>query len=78
LTGGTDGTVDSTPDGSAGSCSMSRSDDIVLSLTGSPPTAFTGTLTYTFDVDSGSDCTDQSGTYATLPCSVTYDLTGSK
>jgi hypothetical protein len=78
LSGGTDGVVDSTLDGSPGGCSMSRSDQIVLDLTGSPPTTFTGTLTYTFDVDTGSDCTDQSGTYDTLPCSVAYEVSGTK
>jgi hypothetical protein len=78
LTGGTDGVVDTGPDGSAGPCSMSRTDVIDLTLTGSPPTAFTGTLTYTFDVDSGSDCSDQSGTYDTLPCSISYVVSGTK
>jgi hypothetical protein len=78
LEGGSDSVVDTGPDGSAGPCSMSRSDVIVITLTGSPPTAFNGTLTYTFDVDSGSDCSDQSGTYDTLPCSISYAVSGTK
>jgi hypothetical protein len=77
LAGGTDGT-DTTPDGAAGACTMSRVDTVALTLTGSPPTSFTGTLTYTFDVEAGADCSDQAGTYATLPCSYAYALTATK
>jgi hypothetical protein len=77
LSGSTAG-ADSTADGSAGACAMSRLDAVVLDLTGSPPTSFTGTLTYTFDVEPGADCSDQAGTYATLPCSLGYALTATR
>ena len=44
--------------------------------------SFTATLDYSFSVTTGADCDDQlatsGGQYETLPCTVTYDLTGSK
>jgi hypothetical protein len=71
--------VDAT-DAGLGPCTMARADDIELALAaGSPPPSFTGTISYSFTVPSGSTCTDQlasaGGTYAALPCSVSYTVT---
>jgi len=73
--------VDGT-NGVAGPCNMER--DLTVDVTlgsGSPPTTFTGTLTYAFSVVTGSECSDQlsvnGGTYDTLPCSFAYSLSGS-
>jgi hypothetical protein len=81
MTNSTDNIVDSTADGGPGPCEMNRHDVLTLDLTGSPPRSFTGTLTYTFSVDTGSDCSDQmrsaGGQYTALPCTVSYTLSGS-
>jgi hypothetical protein len=76
------GNVDATDDGGIGPCNMERDDDIAMTVTGSPPTSFTGTITYNFSAVSGSDCSDQltsnGGLYDTLPCTVSYTLSGNQ
>jgi hypothetical protein len=77
----TSGAVDSAPDGAPGPCTMARYDQLALTLSGgATPQTFTGTLTYTFSVVAGSDCSDQmssaGGTYDALPCTVSYNLAG--
>jgi hypothetical protein len=76
----TSGTVDNTADGGPGACIMTRSDVLALTFAaGTPPSAFTGTLTYNFSA--GPACSDQlsaqGGIYDTLPCTVAYNLNGS-
>jgi hypothetical protein len=72
------GNVDGT-DAALGPCTMDRYDDLELDL-GSG--SFTGTLTYSFTVASGADCSDQlvasGGQYDALPCTVSYTVTASK
>ncbi len=75
--------VDGTADGGLGACTMARDDTIALTLGAeSPPTGFTGTLSYAFSVPSGSDCADQlttaGGQYDALPCTVAYSITASR
>jgi hypothetical protein len=75
------GSVDSTPDGGVGPCTMGRSDDVEVTLgTGSPPSTFSGTVTYNFTVTSTSNCSDQytsaGGMFDTLPCAVNYTVAG--
>jgi hypothetical protein len=75
--------VDGTADGGLGPCTMVRDDTLQITLgSGSPPPAFTGSLTYTFSAASGADCTDQlgvtGGSYDTLPCSLGYTLSGTR
>jgi hypothetical protein len=70
--------VDAT-DGGPGPCTMVRDDTVVVVLGGgAPPQSFTGTMGYAFSAASGADCSDQlaaaGGSYAGLPCSVTYSL----
>jgi hypothetical protein len=69
----------------AGSCDLTEVSSVTLDLSSaSSPTSFTGTATYTYSVSSGvsssNNCTDQlassGGPYSTLPCSVTYSLSG--
>ncbi len=69
-------------DGSTGPCSMTRADTLTLDLSsGAVPSSFSGSLSYTFSVDSGSSCADQmssaGGAYDTLPCTIAYTLSGS-
>jgi hypothetical protein len=68
-------------DGGTPYCAIMRSDTLDVTLAQDLAT-FTATLTYTFDVGDGSVCDDQmaqsGGPYATLPCAVTYALTGTK
>ncbi len=84
MTNATGGTVDSTADGGPGPCAMERDDNLALAIDTAQtaaPSGFTGTLTYSFSVISGSNCADQmsasGGIYDTLPCTVSYGLTGS-
>jgi hypothetical protein len=75
--------VDTAPDGGAGPCTLTRTDTLHVSLaSGSPPPKFQGTIEYAFSVQGGSDCSDQlaanGGTYDTLPCSVSYAMTGAR
>lgn len=67
-----------------GPCDLQQSTQLDLTLgLGSPPTTFTGSLTYTFVTSTGvsttSDCTDEltssGGQFDTLPCTTTYTLT---
>ncbi|HEY1693298.1 MAG TPA: hypothetical protein VGG39_14120 [Polyangiaceae bacterium] len=80
ITDSTTGNVDGT-DASLGPCTLQRDDDMAITLAS---TSFTGTLSYSFTVASGSDCDDQlvssgaGGQYETLPCTVSYTLTGSQ
>lgn len=64
-------------------CAMTRVDSMPIALSLEPqPLSFTGALSYSFSVTSGSDCTDQltssGGTYDVLPCAVAYDLTATR
>jgi hypothetical protein len=77
--------VDGTDAGVEGPCDLQNTTVIDLTLSsGSPPTSFTGTITYTFvaatGVSTATDCTDQlsasGGSYDTLPCTASYTLTG--
>jgi hypothetical protein len=68
---------------SAGPCNLERDDTIDVTLaTGSPPPTFTGSISYTFSPVAGSDCGDQlsvtGGPYDTLPCTIAYDVTGTR
>ena len=70
-------------DAGAGPCTMTRTDSLHVTLApGSPPGTFTGTMSYLFTVESGSDCTDQltaaGGSYSALPCSVSYAIAGTR
>jgi hypothetical protein len=72
------GNVDGT-DAALGPCTMERSDDLELDLASG---SFTGTVSYSFTVASGADCSDQlvasGGQYDALPCTVSYTVTASK
>jgi hypothetical protein len=71
-------------------CMMARNDvvDLVLAPMAAPSrdvgaaTSFKGTLSYRFTATDGSSCEDQltesGGDFATLPCDVQYDLTGTR
>ncbi len=70
-------------DGGLGPCTLTRSDDIELTLpTTDPPATFTGTISYAFAVPGGSTCSDQlasaGGTYAALPCRVSYTFAAAR
>jgi hypothetical protein len=68
------------PKSNLGACTLTRSDTMALAVTGSPISAFTGTLSYTFAPTADSDCSLAVGpqAYATLPCTVSYTLTGAE
>jgi hypothetical protein len=68
------------PQQNLGACTLTRSDSMALAVTGTPITAFTGTLSYTFAPTSDSDCSQAVGpdAYATLPCTVSYTLSGAE
>lgn len=75
--------VDGTVEAGLGPCTMQRDDDVEVTLgSGSPPSSFTGTITYAFSATSGSDCADQltssGGSYGTLPCTIQYNVTASR
>ncbi len=61
-------------------CTLGRTDSVEMALTGTPITAFTGTLSYTFEPANNTDCSAAIGTdgYAALPCSVSYTIVGAK
>jgi hypothetical protein len=70
-------------DGGLGPCTMSRDDEISLTLgAASSPSSFTGTISYRFTVPSGATCSDQlasaGGQYATLPCTLAYTVSGQR
>ena len=82
LSATTTANVDGSGDAGLGPCTMDRVDTIDLTLSAaSSPSSFTGTISYTFTVPAGSTCSDQlataGGEYATLPCTLTYKMTGS-
>jgi hypothetical protein len=77
--------VDTTDAGVEGPCDLSSTTAISITLAAnSPPSTFTGSVTYTFAASTGAssttDCTDQlassGGPYETLPCTTTYSMTG--
>ena len=70
-------------------CALERDDVVDLTLAPmaapinlQPVTSFTGTLTYHFAPTEGSECEDQitasGGGYDTLPCDVSYTVTGAR
>lgn len=76
-------TVTSTAGDDAGACVMSETDTIALTLdSATAPTTVSGTLTYTFGASSTTDCAAQlsgnGGSYQTLPCTVSYTMSGKK
>jgi hypothetical protein len=75
--------VDGTADGGLGPCTMARADTLQIDLgSGSPPSAFSGTVGYVFSIVPGWDCADQlasaGGQYAALPCTVTYTMSATR
>lgn len=61
-------------------CTIGRTDAVAMTMTGTPITAFTGTLSYSFAPANGTDCSAAIGTdgYAALPCTVSYTIAGTK
>jgi hypothetical protein len=64
-------------------CSVMRHDDArgKLSDTGDDVESFDGSLTFSYEAATGSDCSDWVGTEGavdTLPCSLRYDLDGQR
>jgi hypothetical protein len=72
------GNVDGT-EASLGPCTLDRADNLQLDLGAG---FFTGTISYSYTIAAGADCTDQlsgsGGTFETLPCTVTYSVTAAK
>jgi hypothetical protein len=82
ITDNTSVNVDPT-DAGDGPCTMDRNDDLEITLaTGSPPSSFTATITYTFSAASGADCSDQlasvGGAYDAVPCTIEYSATANR
>jgi len=74
--------ADST-DAGLGPCTLVRDDDLELTLAaGTTPTAFSGTIGYTYTPASGATCTDvlsaSGGSFSTLPCAVTYGVSATR
>jgi hypothetical protein len=74
--------ADST-DASLGPCTLVRDDDIEITLAaGTTPRSFTGTVAYAYTPANGSICNDvlsaSGGTFASLPCAVSYDVTATR
>jgi len=71
-------------DAGDGPCTMDRKSVLDLDLTGAATGSFRGTLTYSFSVVAGADCSDQlvssgtGGQYDALPCTITYTMVGTK
>jgi len=75
-----------------GACTIDRTDQFAGAFAGAPSTAagiatFSGTLTYAYAVESGSDCSDVVGQpseedpkplFTNLPCTVKFNVTGTK
>lgn len=61
-------------------CTIGRTDALAMTMTGTPYTGFTGTLSYSFAPANGTDCSAAIGTdgYAALPCTVSYTIVGTK
>jgi len=73
----------SDPMGAKRGCAVVRHDDAEgqLSATGTDVKSFDGTLSFSFGAVSGSDCSSWVGTAGaveTLPCSMSYDITGER
>lgn len=82
LTASQSSNVDAT-DAGAGPCTMERDDSLVVTLgAGAPPGSFSGTMSYAFSAESGSDCSDQltaaGGMYAALPCALAYTMVATR
>jgi hypothetical protein len=74
--------VDQTEAG-AGACTLQRNDTLQFTLAaGSQPASFTGSYGFTVEQAVGANCADQlassGGGYATLPCTITYTLNGTR
>jgi hypothetical protein len=72
--------VDQTEAG-AGACTLQRNDTLTFTLApGVSPASFTGSYSFVVNPAIGANCSDQltvhGGGYSTLPCLVTYKLTG--
>jgi hypothetical protein len=75
-----------------GACTIDRTDQFSGTFAGDPSTeagkaTLTGTLTYLYGPEAGSDCSDVVGQasaddphplFSTLPCSVRFDVTAKK
>jgi hypothetical protein len=82
VTDNTSANVDPT-DAGDGPCTMDRNDDLEITLgSGSPPSSFTATITYTFAAAAGADCSDQlasvGGSYDVVPCTIEYSATANR
>ncbi|HVU01915.1 MAG TPA: hypothetical protein VHE30_09195 [Polyangiaceae bacterium] len=80
---GTPTTGSSDPDTQAARavCTVIREDSASGALdSGESPSAFSGSLGYSFSPQGASDCTGllASGGFATLPCAMTYRMTGTR
>jgi hypothetical protein len=64
-----------------GFCSITRNDSVDVTLAGDQA-SFTGTLSYQFVATDGSDCSDQltdsGGSFAALPCTTKFVMTGTR
>lgn len=73
------GNVDPTEAG-LGPCTMQRQDDVEVDLPASSGGSIAGTVSYSFTVPTGADCSDQlagaGGQFQALPCSVSYSMSG--
>jgi hypothetical protein len=74
--------VDQTEAG-AGACTLQRNDTLSFTLAaGAAPASFTGSYSFTVAAAAGASCADQltsaGGGYATLPCTITYSLAGTR
>lgn len=70
-------------DGSTGACTLQRNDTLTFTLAaGARPASFTGTYGFTVSPSIGASCSDQltahGGGYGTLPCTITYALSGTR
>jgi hypothetical protein len=70
-------------DGSAAACTLQREDTLSFTLAaGSAPASFTGSYSFTVEAAAGASCADQlasaGGGYTTLPCTITYTLSGTR
>ncbi len=74
--------ADST-DAGLGPCTLQRDDDLEITLaTGSARATFSGTIGYTYTPATNATCTDvlgsSGGSFAALPCAVSYLVTASR
>ncbi len=70
----------SEPDAGISYCAVIRSDTFKASLgTAADPSSFTGSIAYHYELDQGSSCGGLlAGQYDSLPCDVSYDVSGSR